>query len=213
MKPQMMLALFVAFAHSEWCQDHRRMGGGTRGMRTDRGNDGERGATLVEMAIVLPILLLLVFGIIELGLAFRTFLGASSAASAGSRVVALMGNDPESDCEALREIAATLGDGDALESLAFVEIYRADGGGNQRETNRYTYLSGDPSDCDNGWARGAFAWDPIDRQTLVGSRPLDIAGVKVVVEHDWVTDLPPFTGSFLVEETTLTRLEPEAFET
>jgi TadE-like protein len=174
--------------------------------------DDERGATLVEMAIVLPILLLLVFGTIELGLAFRTYLTASNAAGAGSRMVALMGNDAGADCEALEEIATALQTGDGLENLVFVEVFRADAGGNQRETNRYSYLSGDPGDCENSWAKGSFAWDPIDRQVLVGSQPLDIAGVKVILDHSWVTGMPPFTGSFQLEEATLTRLEPEAFD-
>lgn len=177
-----------------------------------RSDDGERGATLVEMAIVLPILLLLVFGIVELGLAFRSYLTASNAAHAGSRMVAVMGNDPEADCEALAEIGAALAGGDALDDLVFVEIFRADEGGNQRETNRYSYVSGDTSDCVNAWSRGAFGWDPVNRQVLVGTRPLDIGGVKVIMEHGWVTGLPPFTGSFQLEEATLTRLEPEAFE-
>ncbi len=43
----------------------------TRGFR-QRSGTGERGAAMVEMAIVLPVLLLLVFGIIDFGRLYNT---------------------------------------------------------------------------------------------------------------------------------------------
>jgi hypothetical protein len=30
--------------------------------------------------------------------------------------------------------------------------------------------------------------------------------------RDWVTGFPPFRGSFTIDESTITRLEPQAFE-
>jgi Flp pilus assembly protein TadG len=167
---------------------------------------------MVEMAVVLPLLLLLVFGTIELGLAFRTYLTASSAASSGSRMLALMGNDELADCHALTEVAAALGTGDSLDDLVDVQIFEANTNGSQGATNTWSYTGGDPADCDTGWSGSSGNWDPVDRDvTAGGDTDLDIGGVTVTVTHNWITGLPPFSGGFEIAETTLTRLEPEAF--
>ena len=49
----------------------------------------QRGAAAVEMAIVLPILILLVFGIIEWSIYFNRLQGLQAAAREGARVAAL----------------------------------------------------------------------------------------------------------------------------
>jgi Flp pilus assembly protein TadG len=49
----------------------------------------ERGAAAVEMAIVLPLLVMLIFGIIDLGRAFMTEILLTNAAREGSRVAQL----------------------------------------------------------------------------------------------------------------------------
>lgn len=47
---------------------------------------GERGAELVEFALVLPVLLLIVAGIFEFGLLFQRFQAVTNAAREGARV-------------------------------------------------------------------------------------------------------------------------------
>jgi Flp pilus assembly protein TadG len=49
----------------------------------------EDGQTFVEFAIVLPILVLLVFGIAQFGLAFRNYLAITDAARVGARAAAV----------------------------------------------------------------------------------------------------------------------------
>jgi Flp pilus assembly protein TadG len=49
----------------------------------------DRGQTFVEFAIVLPILVLLVFGIIQFGLAFHNYLAITDAARVGARAAAV----------------------------------------------------------------------------------------------------------------------------
>ena len=49
----------------------------------------QRGAAAIEMAIVLPILILLVFGIIEFSIYFNRLQGLQAAAREGARVAAL----------------------------------------------------------------------------------------------------------------------------
>jgi hypothetical protein len=57
-----------------------------------------RGQALAEMAIILPVLLLLVFGIIEMSNAWRTFQVVTNAAREGARV-AILDNSDVTDIE------------------------------------------------------------------------------------------------------------------
>lgn len=50
---------------------------------------GERGANLVEFAIVLPVLITIVFGIVEFGFAFNTYLELRSGSREGARLAAV----------------------------------------------------------------------------------------------------------------------------
>ena len=167
---------------------------------------------MVEFSLVLPLLLLLTVGIVEGGLAFRDVLSVSSAVREGARVLSALGNDPAADCTALADAAETLGISGGLGNLVRVEIFKANADGSQNGvlTNRYTLSGDDPSDCDD-WAK-IIAWPSTGRNVVAGgSPPLDIAGMRIVYRHDWVIGLPPFSGSFTIDQSTISRLEPEEF--
>lgn len=57
-------------------------------MRRLRRHDPERGAAAVEFALVLPLFLLLVFGIVDFSRAFNVQLTVSDAAAEGARALA-----------------------------------------------------------------------------------------------------------------------------
>ena len=60
-----------------------------------KGRKGEDGAAAVEMALVLPLLLLLIFGIIEFGFIFNRKITIDHAAREGVRHLAIIANgDP-----------------------------------------------------------------------------------------------------------------------
>ena len=67
----------------------------------------ERGATVVEFALIVPLLILLVLGIAEFGHAFQVSGTLSAAAREGVRVMALQ-NDPAAARAAVRGAAPTL---------------------------------------------------------------------------------------------------------
>jgi Flp pilus assembly protein TadG len=67
----------------------------------------ERGATVVEFAFIVPLLIVLVLGIAEFGRAFQVYGTLSAAAREGVRVMALQ-NDPVAARTAVRTAAPTL---------------------------------------------------------------------------------------------------------
>lgn len=69
----------------------------------------ERGATLVEFALIVPLLLLLVFGIIEFGLLFNADSNVNQAARAGGRTAAILSTDPQMGYRAAEAAANSLG--------------------------------------------------------------------------------------------------------
>jgi len=68
---------------------------------------GERGATAVEFAFIVPLLIVLVLGIAEFGRAFQVSGQLSAAAREGVRVMALQ-NDPAAARNAVRNAAPAL---------------------------------------------------------------------------------------------------------
>lgn len=84
----------------------------------------ERGAVAVEMALVLPILILLLLGIMEFGRAFNAQVMVTNAAREGVRVMAIGRNDAAAQNAAVR--AADLLNPDIIP--ANVLITRSNGG-------------------------------------------------------------------------------------
>src|SRR3954470_3693082 len=70
---------------------------------------GERGAVLVEFAIIAPVLSLLIFGMIEYGLLFRDYLTVSNVTRTGARVGSASGNDQYTDFNILDAVEGAAG--------------------------------------------------------------------------------------------------------
>ena len=162
----------------------------------------------------MPIMILVMIGTLELGLSFKEYLTVSFTTREAVRVGALAGNDPDADCYIVHAAMDSLGTGD-LSDFKGLEIFAADPStGDQilAKTNTWKYTGSDPYDCVNDWTVTEL-WPSTSRNVLFGkSSTLDIIGVRVVKNHDWITGLPPFSGSFDIDEVTITRMEPEAFE-
>ena len=191
------------------------------------GRDKESGATLVEAAIVLPVLLLVIIGIMEFGLAFKDFLTVSYISREGARIAALAGDDTSADCAILTGLGAIITPGD-LARIQEIQIYKADPntGSQGAAYNRAIYNTGeDPTLCTqpvggqpgDGWDVTYIAggYNPTSRQVAVsatgGGSTLDIIGVRVILDREWVTGFGPFSGSMTVDESTITRMEPEVY--
>ena len=177
-----------------------------------RARTTESGATLVEFAVVLPVLLLIVVAVMEIGAAFKDVLAVSAASREGSRYAAFLGDEADADCKIAQQVANTLIT--ELDRLVSIEIYQADqstGAPVLGKVNTWT-LVGDPSDCVLGWT-STDNWPASSRNVVFDSSgaPLDIVGVRIQVDRSWITGLPPFSGDYVVDESSIIRLEPEAF--
>lgn len=85
---------------------------------------GERGVALVEAAIITPIFMMLVFGIIEGGLFMNTYLGVSSSVRAGARSASAYGADGNADLFTVLNVSkesSALDDQD----IKYIVIYKA----------------------------------------------------------------------------------------
>jgi hypothetical protein len=173
----------------------------------------EEGATIVEFAIVMPLLILLMIGILEVGVAFYDYLTIERATLEGVRTASFTGKTLEADCLTIKTIVDEL-PGGFLDRIQQIEIYRADQAGNQEigSTNIWQYLSGDPTDCLNSW-NPQILWLPGARYTTAGpSQPLDIIGVRIKMPRNWISNFPPFIGGYTINEASILRMEPEVFE-
>ncbi len=162
----------------------------------------EAGSSMVEFALVAVLLLMIVFGIVEFGLAFRDRLTIGNAGQSAARAGTAVGNGDEADLvmlQALEQTLANLPSG-GVDIVQYVDFYKADANGNPDGgcpgpncvRYAYTYLDGPGPLCDwtpcpdmdNGGSYGG-PWTPASRNVQVGN--LDVMGVSIVFSHDWIT--------------------------
>jgi len=190
----------------------------------------ESGATLVEFAIVAPIFFLMLFGIIEMGLAFHNRIIVDDAVQEAGRLGSALGNDIDTDIEILDRLAAQITKlaNNGTDIVKFVEIYKVNDDGTQSGSiNLYEFkYTVDPLLCDwdpcpKGSAPESYSgwtWSPAARS--VEASDLDVIGVRAYFAHTWITGMFPMSDkpctkaqkdtTCWVEETTL-RLEPLQF--
>ena len=70
----------------------------------------ERGAELIEFAVVMPILIFIIAGIFEFGMMFRPFEAVTNAAREGARVGVLPGYNPTRCADARERLSRRLRD-------------------------------------------------------------------------------------------------------
>lgn len=196
-------------------------------MKNRRRGRGERGATLVESALITPVLLLFVFGIFEFGFAFRDYLTVANSTRDGVREASVAGNNGDADYRMLRAIqraSAALPD----DGLDLIVVYKASGPNSPVPAgcaagtpqagvcNVYTasalnldstqfgcleIANGDPIDSlDRHWC-------PYDREVSAGTG-LDYIGVFIKSRHDYVTGL--FGSSIDFDDEMILKVEPQS---
>jgi hypothetical protein len=69
----------------------------------------DRGASLIETALVLPLLLLLVGGIVDFGFAFNNYITITNAAREGARYASRFPNDADGILNAAKQEATNFG--------------------------------------------------------------------------------------------------------
>lgn len=202
---------------------HRRRTGAFRGDACDR----SLGAVLVEAAFVTPLFLLLVFGIIEVGLAMNDRLALAHAVRAGTRVASASGNDRLADYGIIKTVmaeAAALGD----DQIEMVIVYRADGIGDPPPDRCLEGRSARPTtktdDACNVYLPEDFGvkkdkwgckdeedldefWCPMSREVVRSQGP-EYVGVYMKVSHRWVTGM--FGQTVTLTDQSVIRLEPRA---
>lgn len=96
-----------------------------RAIRDD--SSSERGGALLELAISIPIFVVILALIFDVGLGFSAARDSSSAARSAARVAALAGNERFADFRAIDAVRAEYGNSD--DTLMWMVVYRSEPGG------------------------------------------------------------------------------------
>jgi Flp pilus assembly protein TadG len=183
----------------------------------------ERGASLIEAALVVPLLILLAFGAAEFGFVFLDFLNVSSAAREGARVGSAVGDAVDADTLILGAIAEATADLDNS-TIEAIWIYEAKTNGDPVDNcvvdsslNYFTCLG--PTNHTNIYDSAGNlligSWGSTGRTVTVGlncpaipAECPDRLGVRVVFTHQYITGFLAFpTGPF--SEDAVFQLEPD----
>lgn len=180
----------------------------------------ERGATLLEFALVAPLLLLLTFGTFEFGMFFKDYLTVANTTRAGARVGSAAGSSADADyqiLQSLKSAAAALPGG--ANSIEQISIYRSTStGGSPTAMCQATSSAADKcnvytaSDLNQpvsrfGCGPGSidFAWCPTSRSDSQAIGP-DHIGVWIKTTHGFITKL--FGSSRVIDDHVVMRIEP-----
>jgi len=172
---------------------------------------GERGAVLIEFAIIFPLLVTITFGIVEYSGAYHDSAIAADAARAGGRVGSALGTNPayaSSITDAVNAALSTLPADEPQE----LWIYKANANGYPGSGTGFSscaaycikYLWNPGTQAfDTGNPQGG-GWPASTQQ--VCTEPYDELGVYVKLDHKFVTGL--FGANVTLQDHSVFRFEP-----
>lgn len=191
---------------------HRRSGPRRRSRRPlffRRVTWDDRGVAAVEAAIVTPIFLLLVIGVIEFGLAFKDQLAITSAVRAGARIASAEPRVASFADDAAAQVAR---EGAALDmtDVTALWVYKADASGHPLGAGG-TFNSCSSSCVQYSWSAGSKtfvrsggSWPSTSQNACQGTQ--DSVGVYLGFSHPGVTKA--FFSFLGLSSYTVMRLEP-----
>lgn len=180
------------------------------------GGRDQLGQGLVEFVIILPVFLLFLLAMLEMGLAFNHHMTLEYATREGSRTGAALGNGGSTNCvggvdaanidaqivAAVQRVLKSPGSPINLGAVAEIRLYRADGSGNQSGSaaNVWRYTPGTGPDIDPGtgvdrldFSQGSSGWHVCSRST--GPNP-DSIGVSIRYGYPFQTPLGAVASLF-----------------
>lgn len=176
----------------------------------------ESGQTLVEFALVLPLLLTVIFGTIEFCFLYQSTNTVNFAAREGARVGAVLGpTDSGADSKIITAIfdATSGGSGLLFSQIQMIEIFKSDQNGTvpapivgpcAQKTNEDVY-DGSGIACP-----GALGWPPSSRNATFNSA--DYLGVRITFAYNWVTSfVSAAQGKFITSSVSVQLIEPQTF--
>lgn len=182
------------------------------------GRRKQRGQSLVEFTMIVPIIMTLALTIAEFGVAFGTNTTLVEATREGSRVGAVLVDggsplgcagvtgaatvDPQI-IAAVQRVVESPGSGIALAKIDWVHIYKSNGSGGEGLTNVWTPSpGGGPTICGVklDFIQGAVGWPASSRAYTA---PADSLGVSIEYRYQLFTPLSMLTGLFASNQITM----------
>lgn len=163
---------------------------------------------MLEFALVAPVMLLLVLGVLEAMLLMFSITSARFAVTEAGRIASELGNNPTTDQQAVAAVRASILGQSGLVQVSEVDVYKLD-------VNAGTgALTEDPTDVNrynlDGSPIGTVNWLPATRNVTLSNG--DYLGVTIVYSYRWKTGL---FDSFLpaVDQTAVDhlRVEPQVY--
>jgi len=183
----------------------------------------EKGQAIVEFALLLPVLIFLVVGLIEFSLVWNSRNTVLFASRDGSMLAAEGGNEDGTDCVVLQRIESDVYSPSTALRIQQVTVYWSDRNGDQIGSNQNVYSRSGSTSCT--YPDGNTITVPYTLTTAGyvesarcstlagcgGSHPtVDTIGVRVTYQHFWATSFVRFAGnSVTFSESTITRAEPQ----
>jgi Flp pilus assembly protein TadG len=183
---------------------------------------GEGGQALLEFALILPVMLMLVFGLVEFSFVMNTSSSVNFASHDAAMLLAEGGKHDGADCVALAAIEVDLQGPAMPPRVQRVEVYLSDANGEQIGSAANVYERTGATTCDYGdgttltvpYTLTTAGYVPSQRCDVLagcgaGHPTVDTIGVRITYAHQWATSFGRLiAGTVTFRKATAIRMEP-----
>ncbi|MDQ2933972.1 MAG: pilus assembly protein [Chloroflexota bacterium] len=165
------------------------------------GSRSARGQSLLEFALIFPIVLILIIGMIEFAFAFNAILSVNFASRDAALLAAEAASSAGSDCVILAKIEDDVSVPAKAKQIQQVRIFWTDSNGTEKAANVYSRTASTTCTFPDGstitvpYTATSVGYPVSARCGVIagcgGSHPgLDTIGVAIHYHHNWITGIP-----------------------